>query len=346
LAREIRFAQKEKMNIFEDNPDSAGGDSLSPPASSTSLDASSFEPITHEIPPGDPFTYGATHPQPYHFVDPSKSDLDVPWSWVNLILFGVYGFLSFVIAQSAFLIYYIATKRISTHPTQKEFQQFAYTTPGFAIGFQVAWYALLLLFFFLAAHFYYRAPFWQSLGWRKLDRENGKAPAKPWFYFLLGCAMSFVVMAITAKVKAPEHAPLQDMLKDRTMAFAFMGMAVLVAPMVEETLFRGYLYPVFARIISSILRFFGMASLQATNAGVFSSVILTGVLFGLLHGYQLGWSKAIVAALIGVGIVLTIIRSRAQTTFASFLMHLGYNSLIALITTFGLVFEKIPPPHP
>jgi len=67
-----------------------------------------------------------------------------------------------------------------------------------------------------------------------------------------------------------------------------------------------------------------------------------------MHGYQLGWSKAIVAALIGVGIVLTIIRSRAQTTLASFLMHLGYNSVIAFLSALGLIFAKyvkIPPPH-
>jgi len=30
-----------------------------------------------------------------------------------------------------------------------------------------------------------------------------------------------------------------------------MGMAVLIAPLVEETVFRGYLYPLFAKNLAS-----------------------------------------------------------------------------------------------
>jgi membrane protease YdiL (CAAX protease family) len=305
-------------------------------------------PAFNEIPPGDPFTYGAAHPQPYHFAPPAPADLNVPWSWGHLLLFIVYGVISFALVQTVFISYYILTKHLSTHPTQKEFQQFAYSTPVFAIGFMVVWYATLFLFYFFTLSFYYKAPFWESLGWRKINPENKKAPRAGWIYFALGCGMSIIVMAITIKVKPPDHTPIEEMLKDRTMAFAFMGMAVLIAPLVEETLFRGYLYPVFTRIISSILRYFGMASPQATTTGVFSSIVLTGVLFGLMHGAQLGWSKGIVAALIGVGLVLTIVRSRAQTTLASFFMHLGYNSVIAFLGTLGLIFAKygkIPPPH-
>lgn len=334
------------MTLFDDTDNftnSQGAGPLAPP-----IPPSSTSPAFAEVPPGDPFTYGAAHPQPYKFAPPPPADLQVPWSWGHLLLFIPYGLISFVLVQATFVSYYILTKRLSTHPTQKEFQQFAYSTPVFAIGFMVVWYALLFLFFFLTLRSYYHAPFWQSLGWRKLNPENRRAPAKPWIYFFLGSTMSILVMIITVKVKAPEHAPIQDMLKNRTMAFAFMGMAVLVAPLAEETLFRGYLYPVLTRIISSILRFCGMAATEATNAGVFSSIALTGILFGLMHGYQLGWSRAIVAALIGVGIVLTVVRSRTESTFASFLMHLGYNSVIAFLGTLGLIFAKygkLPPPH-
>ncbi|HWY43279.1 MAG TPA: CPBP family intramembrane glutamic endopeptidase [Candidatus Sulfotelmatobacter sp.] len=338
------------MTFFDENH-SNGGDGAPEPAELPSVHASvePAAPLFADAPIGDPFSYGATHPQPYALAAAPKSDLEVPWSWGHLLLFILFGVVSFVLVQSAFITYYILTKRLSTHPAQKEFQQFAYSTPFFAVGSMVVWYALLFLFFFITLSSYYHAPFWESLGWRRLNPENRKVPRSGWIYFLLGCGMSFVVMAVTATVKAPEHAPIQDMLKNRTMAFAFMGMAVLVAPLVEETLFRGYLYPVFTRIISAILRFCGMAASQATNTGVFSSIVLTGVLFGLMHGYQLGWSKAIVAALIGVGIVLTIVRSRAETTLASFLMHLGYNSVIAFLGTIGLIFAKyakLPPPHP
>jgi membrane protease YdiL (CAAX protease family) len=335
------------MNFFDDDQNT-GGSAFPNPAEPSKFAPAEFPaPVfPAENPFGDPFTYGATHPQPLHFVESTKRDLDVPWSWGHLLLFGLYGVFSFVLVQTTFVTYYILTKRLSTHPAQKEFQQFAYSTPVFAIGSMVVWYALLFSFFFLTLTFYYHAPFWETLGWRRLNPENRKAPRAGWIYFLLGCGMSFVVMAVTVAVKAPEHAPIQDMLKNRTMAFAFMGMAVLIAPLVEETLFRGYLYPMLARIISALLRFLGVAAPQAASTGISFSIVLTGVFFGLMHGYQLGWSWAIVSALIGVGTVLTIVRARAETTLASFLMHLGYNSVIAFLGTIGLIYGKLPPPHP
>jgi membrane protease YdiL (CAAX protease family) len=335
------------MNFFDDDQNNGGSAFPNPAEPSTFAPAEFPAPVfPAENPFGDPFTYGATHPQPFHFVESTKRDLDVPWSWGHLLLFLLYGVFSFVFVQTTFVTYYILTKRLSTHPAQKEFQQFAYSTPAFAIGSMVAWYALLFFFLFLTLTFYYHAPFWETLGWRRLNPENRKAPRAGWIYFLLGCGMSFVVMAVTVAVKAPEHAPIHDLLKNRTMAFAFMGMAVLIAPFAEETLFRGYLYPVLTRIISAVLRFFGVAAPQAASIGISFSIVLTGVLFGLMHGYQLGWSWAIVSALIGVGIVLTIVRARAETTLASFLMHLGYNSVIAFLGTIGLIYGKLPPPHP
>jgi len=338
------------MTFFDENHRNGGGAVPNPAEPSTLAPSAEFSaPISAaENPIGDPFTYGAIHPQPFKFVEAAKGDLDVPWSWGHFLLFILFGVFSFVLVQTTFVTYYILTKRLSTHPAQKEFQQFAYSTPVFAIGSMVVWYALLFFFLFATATFYYHAPFWESLGWRRFSPENRKAPRSGWIYFLLGCGMSFVVMVLTISVKAPEHAPIQDLLKNRAMAFAFMAMAVLIAPFVEETLFRGYLYPVLTRIISALLRFFGMAAPQAMSTGISTSIIFTGVLFGLMHGYQLGWSWAIVSALIGVGIVLTIVRSRAETTLASFFMHLGYNSVIAFLGTIGLIFAKyvkLPPPH-
>src|SRR5262249_24056507 len=112
----------------------------------------------------------------------------------------------------------------------------------------------------------------------------------------------------------------------------FMGMAVLIAPLVEETIFRGYLYPLFAK-----------------SFGIAPGIIITGILFGLMHGYQLGWAWGLVLTLIGVGVVFTVARHSAETVVASFLMHLGYTSTLAFLSTIALVFAKyakLPPPHP
>jgi len=72
-------------------------------------------------------------------------------------------------------------------------------------------------------------------------------------------------------------------------------------------------------------------------------ILLTGVLFGLMHGAQLGWTWGLVAMLIFVGIVFTIVRARTGSVFASYLMHLGYNSLISFFAILGTHgFTKLP----
>ena len=109
----------------------------------------------------------------------------------------------------------------------------------------------------------------------------------------------------------------------------FVATAVLIAPLAEETIFRGYLYPMFARWF-----------------GVVPSIVITGVLFGLMHGPQLGGAKSLIAIMSLVGIIFTAVRARTGSVFASYLMHLGYNSLIGVslaLATHG--FTQVPTNH-
>jgi membrane protease YdiL (CAAX protease family) len=73
------------------------------------------------------------------------------------------------------------------------------------------------------------------------------------------------------------------------------------------------------------------------------SVVVTGFLFGLMHGPQLGGAKSLIAVMTLVGIVFTAVRARTGSVFASYLMHLGYNSFIGItlaLATHG--FTQVP----
>jgi membrane protease YdiL (CAAX protease family) len=274
-------------------------------------------------------------------------DLRISWSWLHLILFVVFGVISLAVVQTAFAIYYTPTG--SHFANKQEFEQFVMSKPLFAVGSMVIWEALLILFLFVTIAVLPNAPFWRSMGWKKIDPPDPAVSRNPWVYLMSGCALSVCVFIVTATAKAPDDAPIQEVLKHRSTAIFFMAMAVLVAPFVEETLFRGYLYPLLTRFISAVAGHFGVESTAATRVGIASSVILTGTLFGLIHGYQLGWSLALVFTLISVGIVFTYVRARTGTVFASYLLHLGYNSTIALATLIGFLvtkgFTKMPPGH-
>ncbi len=311
------------MNIFEDNQDATPGDSQNHLSSPAPFAAPPFAPTPTEIPPGDPFTYGATHPQPYYFVERSWNDLDVPWSWGNFVCFIPFSVLSLIFIQAIFIIFYIQTKAVSACPTQRELQQLVTSKPVFAIGVMILLYAAIFLFLYFSIRIFYGKPFWESLRWRKFDPVLSKLPTKSWVYVVSGITLSFLVMIITSRVKAPENAPINEIFKNPKMAFAFMGMAVLIAPFAEETIFRAYLYPLFARTF-----------------GIWPSIVLTAILFGIMHGTQLGWAWPIVISLTGVGIVFAFVRSKTQTVLASYLMHLGYNSTLAFLFLVAYFYDK------
>jgi membrane protease YdiL (CAAX protease family) len=317
------------MSMFDDDipssPPEPDGFPPAPPVDARRVD-SGVAPLS-----GDPITYAAAAT-----VDPASSapafkpalpeDLRVPWSWPHFIVFLFFGLISLIVVQAAFAIYYLPHKRLSS---QSELEQFVLSKPQFAIGSMVVWYALLFLFLYVTLTVLRGSPFWRSLGWKMPNATGSGHLRSPWTYFFSGCALSLLVAAITAKVQAPEHLPIQDIFKYKNTALLFMAMAVLIAPLVEETIFRGYLYP-----------------LMAKSFGVLPGIVVTGVLFGLMHGYQLGWTLSLVSTLIFVGIIFTFVRARTGTVFASFLLHLGYNSTIAfvaIVSTKG--FTRIPTSH-
>jgi membrane protease YdiL (CAAX protease family) len=89
-----------------------------------------------------------------------------------------------------------------------------------------------------------------------------------------------------------------------------------------------------------------MDSPSAIRTGVVASILTTGLLFGLMHAPQLGWTWGLVSLLTLVGVIFTFARAWTGTVFASFLLHLGYNSMLAFLTIVGTKGFTYMPPHP
>src|SRR6266567_3305016 len=257
-------------------------------------------------------------------------------------LFDVYA----VVSQFAIGIAVLAYYSTNGHLTQRQIRRLFESDPRLIVGTNVLWFGLIILFLYVTLSVLPRLPFWRSLGWKRLDANTLAGKGRPWMYFLSGSGLSLFVIGASSRVKNAEHVPIQEMFKSRSGAMLLMTMAVLVAPLVEETVFRGYLYPVFARIASRLAQSFGMDSPSAIRAGVVTSILTTGVLFGLMHAPQLGWTWGLVSLLILVGIIFTFARAWTGTVFASFLLHLGYNSMLAFLTILGTKGFTYLPPHP
>jgi len=324
------------MTNFDDTPPSVPDPH---PIANSTGEPPSDEPISPAL-AGDPITYAASVPAvPYDAKSVLPEDLRISWSWPHLILLLFFATASFVVIQTALFFYYGPR-----HPMPKEeLERYLLNKPQFIFGTNLLWYASVFFFLYITLSVLRDSPFWSSLGWKKLKSSISGSWGGPWSYFLGGCALAIFVGLVSSRVHTKENMPIQELFKNRENAVLLMCMAVLVAPLVEETVFRGYLYPLLARFAYGVSRHFGMDPSRALRVGISTSVLLTGALFGLMHGAQLGWSWEVVALLIIVGIVFTSVRARTGTVLASFLLHLGYNSMIAVTTIIGTHgFTRIP----
>jgi len=312
------------MTLFDDNPLKPPDENL--PAQLAPDQTTEFAPPEPLTPPlaGDPISYAALSPATYASSS-LPEDLRIPWSWVHLVVFLVFGFGSLVIVQLGGVLLLSANKHLS----QKQLQQLIESKPQFLVGTNILWFALIFLFLYVTLSVLRGLPFWRTLGWKKLNTDPIAGKGSPWMYFFSGCGLAIFVAIASSRVKNVDHLPIQELFKSRNGAMLLMAMAVFVAPLVEETVFRGYLYPLFAK-----------------SLGVLPGILITGALFGLMHGAQLGWTWGLVGLLTLVGVIFTFARARTGTVVASFLLHLGYNSMIAVtsvIATRG--FAQMPPGH-
>jgi uncharacterized protein len=306
-------SDQQNLNLFDPesqpNPDPHGSSATPPQIVSSTESPAQDNPL---LPP----------PAPPRFRPGLPEDLRVPWGWGDLALFVLIGFLTLVIF-GMFLGMHLHKAGI----TKEQFEQSILYQAQFTIYAMFGLSAVLLAYLFLQMRLRFRAPFWRTIGWHPLD--TGKLrPAMAYLGFVAGGILLSIFVALVSSRFGPTHKmPIEQYFQDRHTALLLLIMSVTVAPFFEETIFRGYLYPVVAR-----------------SFGVVPGVVLTGLVFGLLHSSQLGGNFAQVALLVVVGIVFTATRAKTGNVLPGYLLHVSYNSFIAfafLIASHGL--RHMPP---
>ena len=253
-------------------------------------------------------------------------DIRTPWGGGEIILFLAFALAS-VFAMEIFLATFMS---VHYHMTAAELiKRFSTDTP-LAVSFQAAWYVVIFAFLFIMIRIYHGAPFWNALQWRRFQPRNMAIAAQYFSSIVAGIGLAVLVSVGSQVAGQPkEEVPFEKLFSTRTDVLWLMAFGILVAPLVEETLFRGFLYPVFAR-----------------KWGIPAGIVITGVLFGGMHAAQLWPAFAQIGLLIIVGIVLTFARARARSVLASYLMHVSYNTSLFsgfLVSTHAL--KHIPPIH-
>lgn len=251
-------------------------------------------------------------------------DLRAPWGWIDLLLLVAITFFGTFIV-SIFLVGGFAAFGMTPSALQKSVGERSL----FLIVNQTLLSLGLLAYLATQIRLRFQSPFWQTIGWRPL--ETGGIPRRVVYLGLIlgGFALSLLIQLASAAFQNKTKMPIETFFQDRRSAFLLMLMGVLIAPLVEETIFRGYIYPVIAR-----------------SFGVGAGVVITGAMFGLLHAPQLwgGWGQ--IALLIVVGIVFTAARAISRTVVASYFLHVSYNSFLFiafLVASHGLRHLPVGP---
>lgn len=236
-------------------------------------------------------------------------DLRVPWTWTDLLIFVVLALGATVLLDYLLINIFVAMRVVK--PETAAIQTFVFTNALYVIVRQLLLSIGLMLFLYLTLKPRSSESFWRMLGWRAVQFEGVTRRSSYFLYVLSGVPLAVAVQLISAYAAPTQQLPMQVFFQDARSVLMLSAMGIFVAPVVEETIFRGFLYPVIAR-----------------SLGAVGGVILTGVLFGGMHASQLwgGWVQ--IALLMMVGIVFTYVRARTRSVLPCYFLHLGYNTFL------------------
>jgi membrane protease YdiL (CAAX protease family) len=170
-----------------------------------------------------------------------------------------------------------------------------------ALPFQLLFYILLFGSLWILMRVKYGRPLLRSLAWIYPFRGR-------WVMVVLGPLLAIGVAALGAALKAPPAPIFDGFLTDRLSIAMLALFVVVLGPMCEELAFRGLLYPVLAR-----------------SLGTVPGILVSAVLFGMLHLQQSSWSWQHMAAITAAGAAFGWARWWTGSTAAAALLHASYN---------------------
>lgn len=161
-----------------------------------------------------------------------------------------------------------------------------------------------------------RRPFWATIGW-------GWSPR---FGFWRSVLASFALLGgavLVATLLGVNRTPFDDMLRSSTAAlFTTAFLATATAPLVEELVYRGVLFPALQR---------------ASNTAL--AVVVVGVLFALVHVWQYKNSPGTIGAILLLSFALTYVRAATGRVLPCVVIHFIFNG----VQVAGLIYEFFRP---
>jgi membrane protease YdiL (CAAX protease family) len=149
-----------------------------------------------------------------------------------------------------------------------------------------------------------KRPFWRTLGWSWSKRVG--------FWTSAGLALVLLVAGIAfTKLVGGEPTDIDKVIESSAASrIALAILAALTAPLVEELVYRGVLYPAFQRAM-----------------GMFWAIVGVSILFTLPHIPQYYRNVGVITVIFILSLSLTLVRAFTGKLLPCFVMHLIFNGI-------------------
>lgn len=145
---------------------------------------------------------------------------------------------------------------------------------------------------------------------------------KPWLVVgvlpaMVGSGFAYLATWLVLSRPVQPSTPLYDVVEktqSTSLLLIFVGIATVVAPLIEEIIFRGYFFYVLRRA-----------------KGERTAVYCISLTFAFLHVGQYWGDWMAIGMVVLLGFALTLLRAKTQSTLASVIAHYLYNAGVTFI---------------
>ena len=236
----------------------------------------------------------------------ARESLPRPWGLRDFFLFIAFVPMGLFAANILVLLgYTLIQPAVHWRLTKQQLS----TDPFFLLALQTVFYGLMLAYIYVLVAVGHAQPFWSMLRWRRMT------PGKTLGCLVGGALLTAAIALLPPLLPDANQFPLESLFNSRASAYAIGAFAILVAPFMEEMIFRGILFGIFE-----------------SQVGLRFAILITAILFGGLHvpEYWGAWNHMFLIFL--VGLVFSLARGMSGSLAPSVFLHVGYNAsmMIAL----------------
>ena len=249
-----------------------------------------------------PWPAGQLQPAGPAVIDPN----DPPWGVAAAFLTWVGSVVLLFVVPVLFLVPYAMLRADKLAPGQSLLED--KTALFLAVLSTLPVHLLTLALVWAVVTRFGKLPFWRTLGWSWSPRVG--------FWTSAGIAVALLAAGLAfTQFTGGEQTELDKLMRSSTETRITLALlAALTAPLVEELVYRGLLYPALERAMGKVW-----------------AVVLVSLLFTLPHVPQYYNNFAVITVILTLSVCLTLVRALTGRLLPCFIIHLVFNGIQSII---------------